>query len=746
MKFNFFVWALLPLVLLSTTVMGQEKLSALQGNPVLQAQSIQKSSSRTNTTFLYLVDTIQQLPIIDDFFSNRKKRYDADSNTSGIFNLLDWDFLVNGAAVDTQRISFDTTYYYIKNGLGLIDTFPNPPLQIIFYEDLEPIDTLSPVWPASSAFIDGGVVAVTELPADAVYTNRADTVCVVPDNDNSLYVVDDPANWATGEGAYINNHYPVNPPTVGVATFDGVNGFGDPYDFPSESSYGIADFLTSKPVNLERSPLNVPYSEADSIYFSFFYQPGGFGEKPNAKDSLVLEFYAVNQQEWVRVWSAKGDTLSDFKLVYVQVGDTAFLQNGFRFRFKNYASLYGSLDHWHIDYLWLGDGRSRTVTSIEEIEFMYPNGSIIRDYTSMPWEHFKDDPSGWMADEHSVEVRNLSSTTKAVSFKYFVYDEQGTEIFQNIDPWSDFSGIPAFDFKTSTTNVNAGGNQFVFPTNTNDRQQFTVRVRGEGPSTTDSSNVTFLQDFSTFYAYDDGTPEKAYSVVAPGGKVSVEFNTDYPDTLKAVYFYFPKIIADQSLSPFRLKIWSELNPETEIYSNTTTFTPVYTNRLNKLVRIELDDPIVVSGRFYLGFEHIGATVEIPIGFDENNDNQSKIFWNAGLGWQPSKFTGSPIIRPDFGVPPDPPVAVESSLDSDNEFKVRVFPNPANQQVTIAMDGAQGEVILNIYDLQGRTITNRQITDSNTNVELGQLPNGIYLLHLVDSTTSRQRHLRLVVTH
>src|SRR5205807_1939504 len=48
---------------------------------------------------------------------------------------------------------------------------------------------------------------------------------------------------------YINSNYPINPPSVGVATFDGVNKFGVPYDELTVNANGHADSLTSHYIN-----------------------------------------------------------------------------------------------------------------------------------------------------------------------------------------------------------------------------------------------------------------------------------------------------------------------------------------------------------------------------------------------------------------------------------------------------------------------------------------------------------------
>ena len=64
--------------------------------------------------------------------------------------------------------------------------------------------------------------------------------------------------------AYHNMRYGFNPRSLGVATFDGLDEDGYPYQFGSAvTNYG--DRLTSKCINLSN------YNAGDSLYFSFLY-------------------------------------------------------------------------------------------------------------------------------------------------------------------------------------------------------------------------------------------------------------------------------------------------------------------------------------------------------------------------------------------------------------------------------------------------------------------------------------------
>ena len=103
----------------------------------------------------------------------------------------------------------------------------------------------------------------------------------------------DATKWLDS-AVYINAHYPIFPVDYGVATFDILNDTGGIYTdanvFPIK-----ADYLTSYPIRLDSIfDLDLGTSwkvtPADSLYFSFYYQPQGRGDAPLSYDSLSLEF------------------------------------------------------------------------------------------------------------------------------------------------------------------------------------------------------------------------------------------------------------------------------------------------------------------------------------------------------------------------------------------------------------------------------------------------------------------------
>jgi len=92
--------------------------------------------------------------------------------------------------------------------------------------------------------------------------------------------------------AFINADFPYRSVNVGAATLDAIDANGNIYPEASQFPF-IADHLTSRPIRLDslfEPGGNRAITLADSLYFSFFYQPQGRGNQPEPFDSLVLEF------------------------------------------------------------------------------------------------------------------------------------------------------------------------------------------------------------------------------------------------------------------------------------------------------------------------------------------------------------------------------------------------------------------------------------------------------------------------
>ena len=107
----------------------------------------------------------------------------------------------------------------------------------------------------------------------------------------------DSTKW-TDCGALVNDGFPLCPPNRNAATLDVLDEYGRVYSYAISNAF-ISEHLTSARIRLDSimEPEPRALTPADSIYFSFFYQPQGNGMPPEAQDSLVLQFGTTTEHE-----------------------------------------------------------------------------------------------------------------------------------------------------------------------------------------------------------------------------------------------------------------------------------------------------------------------------------------------------------------------------------------------------------------------------------------------------------------
>jgi hypothetical protein len=579
----------------------------------------------------------------------------------------------------------------------------------------------------------------------------------------------DPALWADNF-VFINNSFAVHPKTVGVATFDALDQFGQIYEQADENSYQFeADFLTSHPIMLGN------LTPADSVLLTFYYQPQGKGSAPRERDSLVVEFlhtpgYYEEDEEgemvwvpdlWQSVWRAEGESLSAFsndtfpyfKRAAVFITDAVYFRDDFRFRFKNYSSfsiptaktppnMAGNNNIWNIDYILLNQGRSKLSTSYFDIAFADEAPSILKQYTAMPWSHYIMNPQTHLKNNLELKITNLGSIVYNYVYRYFIQDEQGNNIRTysggtwNIAPFAQ-DGYQNYQPHTNPIVI-----QNPLPTAPATYRHFKVihviREGVSGDSYQRNDTITFNQVFDNYFAYDDGVPESGYGLVGKNSKGAYRFILSKPDTLNAVQFFFNRTLSDYSVKPFYLTIWSDIGEEQIIYQSEVQ-TPDFEDGLNVFATYFLDEPLPVSGTIYVGWEQVGEGF-LNIGYDVNGKAGENIFYKVGNDWVPSIYEGALMIRPMFG-----PSGTVSVTEPKMGFEMGIYPNPlGNNLLNIRMDDFQintAELRLEIFDLYGRLILSQEF---NPMLDLGHLSNGMYILRLTHPASHRSQSIRFII--
>jgi hypothetical protein len=531
------------------------------------------------------------------------------------------------------------------------------------------------------------------------------------DDFSGTRVYPDTNKWSD-RAVYVNNSFAVNPPSYNVATFDALNRFGDAYNNTGFDPYGFADTLTSKPINLSVS------NPADSLYLSFYIQAQGIGLDSLARrDSLVLEFY--NQfGVWVRVWQTGGRRPAPFEYVLIPLVNPNYFHAGFRFRWMNRVGLSGNLNHWHLDYVRLDRFRSAFDTTYKDIAINNPFRPLLRTYCSMPWKQFKNSPQNEEADSLYIRARNLDNLLTQVVHQYKAYDKDGNIIAQD----SNRLNIPAND--TALYRLRKIG----IPTSLSEDSFYRITTVYRVFSTFDlnrkNDSLLHRQEFSNYFAYDDGTAESGYGIIGGAGKVALKYKLNKPDTLRAIRIYFNQAETDVRNKPFTLALWSEIGTNEKLRYFQPLNGPVYTDEVNGFATLILDTPQFLDGLsypggvFYIGWIQTADFI-LNVGLDVNyatmlgaaaaiNPNLS---FFVGSSWQPSLIKGAPMMRPVLGGQVDDPLSVRQKPVTIRENQlVQVYPNPASEQVTLTLKQPQ-PVDVTVYSVTGVVMYHDAAEDS-----------------------------------
>lgn len=719
-------------------------------SPLLKVgnQSLNKRVS-DDTLFVFVTDTLT-LPIIDDFSQDHFQRYER--KTSGL-NVKQTKYYKysgqNLEFIEINKFSSSTPKKYIhlpkekKDSIVDIATkstkikiadltaypinyldksvFPNYSI----YDTLEEGNIEDTVWLKNLEFFQDSVL---------VFENK---------------VTNKDAYWIDSN-VYRNTHFAVNPWTIGVATFDGLKANGFPYSI-NTSIRGYGDYLTSKPINLNGLKLK------DSLYFSFLYQPKGFGDAPeninvgstSKHDSLCLQFYNPTYDKWFSVWSRTVSEIPDiqnkefvnFKKVHFKIKDSTFLKNNFQFRFVNYGDLSGSLDHFHLDYVKFRKNSGYQDTLFKDFAIIYPVNSILKKYTSVPWVHFNKSSKKSLSDSIAYFIRNGSNVDEnndqsnylrlyKQGIKFNEFEILGQKLTNGQVNYSKFTNYLSFHNFMDKINIPYTINE--------DSTSVTIKanIKASFTNLPENDSSIFIQKFQDYYAYDDGTAEAAYGLKSAQASVAYKINTLIPDSLIGAYIYFSPSVNDKSKKEFALTIWKDNNgiPGDIIYEDDdfSLHNPLYGNARDHFMAYYFKDfkRFWVDTSFFIGLRQIDNDY-LNIGFDRNTKNISRIFYSLDkTNWNRSQVdsVGSLMIRPAFLSNLNSKVSVDQIVES-TDFKV--YPNPVSGILFISSIEEQ----FVITDIQGRQITTF-INDSN-GLDVSSINSGVYFVTAIKSGRSQK---------
>ncbi len=572
------------------------------------------------------------------------------------------------------------------------------------------------------------------------------------DDFTSTNVYPDTRIWMDKQ-VYINSHFPISPPSYGVATFDNLNEKGVPYRPLSGNTHGASDTLTSNPINLKnyiKLSVVTNYSIADSIYLSFFYQAQGLGDILDNSDSLVLKF-KKSDGTWKTVWKQTGSGVKPFKQVLVGILSNDYLYSGFQFRFINFTKNTGNMNQWHLDYVRMNLGRNRHDTLIAEVAINKIPIGPLKFYESMPYNHFKVNPNFHVLDSVILTIRNNTFETSPINvgFGYTAYNKYNSiiknipfgAVNENVNSQIDFSRkliSPSLDtFSSKSPQISV---------------KYKINLLSNDITTSEYNNLgnnneyTKTTKFENYFAHDDGTAEGGFgldyaSLPNGPGYVAIKHQLDKADTLRGLSIFFNRSIADVQYKYFELKIWKSISEPPSPNPNDVTIytlplnTTIYKDSINGFVDFIFDTILpMTAGTYYVGWKQ-NNNFMLNVGYDNNylyaksGGKNPNIFYNLLGYWESvsANVTGAVMIRPIVGAKIKTLTNIEKTITQD--IDITIYPNPIAENDILKIESETEFKTIKLIDITGKTVFE---TNENTHeIPVKHLQSGLYIIQITD---------------
>ncbi|CAH0998733.1 hypothetical protein LEM8419_00079 [Neolewinella maritima] len=547
------------------------------------------------------------------------------------------------------------------------------------------------------------------------------------------------------EDVLINRSYGVTPPSIGVATFDGLDFDGRPYAAGGNGRRGQPrDFLTSASINL---------AGQSGTVLSFYLQPKGLGNRPELQDSFLVQFLDV-AGSWNTVFAREGilntqtNTVIDpFTGVLLDV-PADYQYDGFQFRFVNLSTETGGVDNWNLDYVKLSNTSTSLVT--QDLALTDEPFRLVAPYTSVPVRHLQAAGGELFADSIFLSVWNHRSDVTPVTQSTYTIENRGTPFFSSaagLFPSRFFgqdNGIAPLSFETRRATfaelpTAAAIRDFLLGLDPAEdyllATTYALTVATEdatfSPAVARNDTATTLTELADYMAYDDGSAEVA--IEGQQGNVIVQRYRAYvADELTGIRIRLPRGLGSAGNQNINFEVYGEgetNRPGELLYSFSA---PVlyaedfYADSLQAFSSYALPEPLALPvGDFYIGWRQGSADRSLPVGFDRNTQPDSVQFFNAGSGFQTlgGSTRGAIMIRPLLSGADIRPTATR---DLVIERLVDVYPNPTDGMLYLQPREALAAADLGVrlYTGSGQLVYAQR---GSLTVDLTALPPGMYLL-------------------
>ncbi len=509
------------------------------------------------------------------------------------------------------------------------------------------------------------------------------------DDFSTTNVKPDSTKWysSTGQfGVYVNNVFGGTPPTVNVASFDGIAANGFAYN-NNASAVGPADSLTSHGFRLAGRDTN-------NLYLSFFLMAGNAEKetRPNPTDSLVVQFLYPDKQyrSVARYTGMPEDSVPPgYHFRQVRVPGVC-VQDSFRFKFLAYGKLNGAFDVWNLDYVRV-DYRQAGDSSATDLAMSRQPGPLFGQYRSVPVYHLQKvaAPRG---DSTNSAITNLNPTTLNFNLQYrveeYINSIAGRELLFVPTGGTNIEGTAEPIRNGETREVRllpvTHQGQFVLPADAGKMDyRATYKLIGtpaQFNTFTPNDSVSTVGTIRDYYAYDDGGVEKSFMLNGNRARLLYRYKPLVGDSIIGVSFGIDsRTFRTNSFVPFNLIIYRRIkgfsgaqNDEVLLFKAAgLTATAV---QQNSMIYISTDRKVPVDSEFYIGFQQgDGSDNSIVVQADINSVADSALYSST----QPNTWDmytqsrNALLIHPHFTCA-GCPVSIRKRMAA---LDFEVYPNP-----------------------------------------------------------------------
>ena len=556
---------------------------------------------------------------------------------------------------------------------------------------------------------------------------------------------------------FVNNTLAFEPPSVGVATFDGLDETGSPYG----GGLGISDVLTSNYLDLEGE---------SNVILSFYLQSKGLGYQPIGAN-MILEYKNIDGS-WdeiktvVDTFRVSQNDSPPFLYYEFPVEGTEYLYNGFQFRFAAESARVGISDLWHLDYVRLESNRLEDVRTIDDLAISTFSFSLLDRYSSMPVKQYLVNPQEETVSDFSITLFNHENQQQAVT-QNDLKVRKSNEVAVLHDAFIDVNGrnLASLEYLTISETIGfrsdlAQDLDNALDANTPTNLISTLAIRTDNQDQDLSfarrnDSISVSTSLDNFYAYDDGTAELIATSSSSGTILAVAFELNTADSLRAIKLHFPHFNNDRNVR-FNLYVWGENLEDGPIHEErflSQLFTSEVFDTIQGFTTYALKDedgslkPIgLPAGKFHVGWEQLSSSKDpVVVGFDRNSNKAAgNQFVNRGA-WRSLEDAGVPsgaiMIRPIFG---DRVVYSTSTRDIDQRIVgPKVFPNPSQGLINFDLPtNYQFEDFqLRVMDATGRLIYQGDLQPSLSLTDFGK---GIFFLEMRDLNSGQRFFEKIMV--